>query len=389
MNEAGDSADHFTTARHATVNRKTWGGLLVSELTAKPIALPGRERIVTVSILSVRTHDGLTLWQGRFLDYAHACRFWHAMNTGNVTPDIWHMPFPAWPAGLNDVLPGLWFAFDQQSYITTTNASNQTFNVPGTYNSASNQWEVVGGGASGGVSGGTTTRKASGGGSGGYSIALNVVLTPSGTALFNIQVRAAGAASSVGANGNNGSPAWFNGSTQPASSVAANGGGQGLFGTVAAVSGGVGASTTGAIGTATAGSRGGNMITGTGNKVATGGGGAPGPNGLGSNGGDTSSANTQTLGGSGDNGFGGGAGPVGGSPGNDGVEFQDGVHGCGGGSGGNDAGASGDAGKYGAASGGGAFTSATTSGNAAQAIIVGSWNLALVVYKAQRRFLIR
>jgi hypothetical protein len=225
--------------------------------------------------------------------------------------------------------------------ILTTGAS---WSVPADWTNV-NQVETWG--AGGGAGGGNTTA-GGGGGSGGYSTSSGITGL-SGSITISIGTAGTGSQN----NGTAGGPTWFNGATQSASTVSANGGGLGTT----TGTGGAGASTTGATGTTkTAGSAGGAQNSG----AAGGGAGAPGPNGIGAIGSNATST-AGGAGGTGNNGSG-GAGGAGGTtaPGNGGAGTAN-ASGAGGGGGGGNVNVSGDdnggvGGLPGAGGGGGGGT---------------------------------
>lgn len=280
------------------------------------------------------------------------------------------------------------------TFLVTPTGSNQTFNIPGNWNSTqigpsgfANKIETIGAGGSGGAisvndpDGGTIT----GGGGGGYSAITNLVLIPGGTLTYRIGAGGAAitAAFLASGTGNPGGDTWFNGTTLVGSSVGAKGGGGGNFSIATFNSGATGGPASSGVGTTkNSGGNSGNATTSGDPVSCSGGGGAAGPNGNG----NSSAATNQNVsaGGSGDagSGGGGGAGNASGSasPGGNGTEY-DSSHGCGGGGGGAGAPASsgtfsgGNGGLYGGGGGAqgegfGSGIGTSTSGAGAQGLIV-------------------
>jgi hypothetical protein len=219
----------------------------------------------------------------------------------------WFLQFEAFDDGHVDTIPVL-----SQQILTSSTGSLQSWPVPGDWNGAANKIECIGAGASPG-------------GGAAYANSINVALTPSGTASYEI------AAPGVG-------DTWFNAATLGASVCGAKG-----------ASGTTGGQSSGCVFN--------NFANSGGNAASNGGGGAGGPSGAGGN----ASGNT---GGAADGGA--VAGATAGNPGNSGTEF-DATHGCGSGGGGDaGSGAGGNGGLYGGGGGG----AAENPGGGAQGIIV-------------------
>lgn len=239
-------------------------------------------------------------------------------------------------------------------FITTTSASNQTYNVAADFNVSDNYIGVVShaGNSSSAL---INTRGGGGGGGGGFADKSNLSLTPGGTTTYRL--RAANAGTTDGA------ACWFGGTSLAGSSVGIRGGSQ----AASTANGAAGASITNAVGdNKRPGGAGGQASTGTGNRGGGGGGGAAGPDGDGGNGGN---GNTSAGGNPGTaNG-----GQVTGN-GTNGNEWNDGTNSRGPGTGGRGGllGDGDDAGEYGAAAGGGGSTSGNdgNGGTAAGGLIV-------------------
>jgi hypothetical protein len=252
--------------------------------------------------------------------------------------------------------------------LTGTAGSNQVYNVPLDWDSANNTVECIGGGASGGAARQATRRVGTGGGSGGYGLDNDHVLTPGGTATYQLGAGGVGVTTpgtTTTINGNDGGDTWFDGTTYAGASVGALGGQNGVGSTTDA-NGGAGG---GGKGDASfTGGRGGNATAGAAgnNRQATGGGGAAGRNGNGGNGADTTgTSNFAGDGGTGDNGTGGAGGSGADNPGSNGTEM-DGI-GAGGGSSAAISGTTEAAGNYGAGTGGVAVADAGSNGGSATA----------------------
>jgi hypothetical protein len=273
------------------------------------------------------------------------------------------------------------------TFLVTPTGINQTFNIPGNWNSSNNKIETIAGGASGGAAFGTAgfvSASASGAGAGAYSSVTNLVFVPGSTAIYQIGIGGAAVVQTTvnaGTNGNNGGDSWFNGTTLAGSSVGAKAGlaGQGS-GSGGALAGGAGGPASGGTGSTkrNGGAGGATAATGGGGISSAGGGGAGGPNGDGSPGGAAANGATSNGGNADNNTVPGGAGGApNGSPGGNGAEF-DGSHGCGGGGGGaisaNLNTVAGSGGNYGGGGGGAASdtgsSSSATSGAGIQGIIV-------------------
>lgn len=309
--------------------------------------------------------------------------------------DRWHYVAPLEDIGKDR----LWelLQHDQFKYIAVVTflvsptGSNQTFTIPGNWNSSqvgpvgyANKVETIAGGGSGGgafATAGFISADASGGGGGAYSAITNLVFVPGTTVTY--QIGAGGSAiaqSTVNAatNGNPGGATWFNGTSLGASSVGAVGGagGTGDIGGGAISGGSGGAAASGVGSTRNSGGNGGSCgATGGGGIVSSGGGGAAGPNGNGTSGGSATNGGTSNGGNADNNTVSGGAGGnPNGSTGGAGTEF-DPSHGCGGGGGGgiNASGSStaGSGGNYGGGGGGAASDTpgpTATSGSGAQGL---------------------
>lgn len=215
---------------------------------------------------------------------------------------------------------------DVYIFITVASDSADTDNlwdVPLDWNSASNSIEVIGGGGTGGDANAAASG-AGGGGGGGYGKITNLTLTPGaiGGAYFN--VGASGSlATGNGTQGGDGGHTWFGTSTNttfalcdatgPTGCVSAEGGEGGHSNTAPLIykggTGGGTGSTSYAVGFGFAGGNGG---LGYAVDQSGGGGGAAGPGGAGKNGGNGSSAG-QGDGGGGGGGSGGGSSDVGGN----------------------------------------------------------------------------
>lgn len=272
--------------------------------------------------------------------------------------ELWHVIQDPYA----DIIP----MFATVTTLTGTAGSNQTYNVPADWNSANNSIECIGGGGSGGASRQTNRRVGTGGGGGGYGIDNNHVLTPSGTATYQLGLGGTGVTTpgtSTVVNGNDGGDTWFNGTTYALANVGATKGIKGI-GSATDANGGLGGSGKGDA--SFSGGRGGNATAGSAgnNRQALGAGGAAGRNGAGGNGTDTTgTGNVETAGGTGDNGLGGAGGATNGGPGGNGTEMNS--IGAGGGSSGDNALVGQIPGNYGAGSGGG--TGADVSTNAGSA----------------------
>lgn len=297
--------------------------------------------------------------------------------------DTWHYVAPVEDIGKDrmwELLQNDEFKFIATvTFLVSPTGSNQTFNIPFTWNNFNNKVESIGGGASGGAHSGNFSNCSTGGGGGAYSFVSNLVLTQGGTATYQIASTAAAVLNS--SNGNAGNSTWFNATTFGASSVGAVGGSAGQTqstgGTCPGAAGGAAGS---CIGTATSGGASGTATNSARSSSASGGGGAAGPNGVG-----LASANVTdgaSTGGTGDNGSGGtgGAGSTGstGNNGNNGAEY-DASHGLGGGGGGGSttgdtiSASAGNGGNYGAGGGGASASgnsTGATSGIGAQGLIV-------------------
>lgn len=239
------------------------------------------------------------------------------------------------------------------TFLTSTNASNQTWTVSADWNSANNVCHVIGGGASG--TGRGAQGHGGGGGGGAYSRKANVTLTPSGSATFRLEAGITGGAYPGAA----GKDAWFNGANLAASSVGAKGGSAGTSTDILSTcNGGAGGDAASGIGdTKYSGGAGAGAAAFTNN--SGGGGGAAGPDGAGGAG----TSAQPGVGGTGGNGSGGTAGA-------NGTEF-DASHGSGGGGAGGVSNGNAQAGGlYGGGGGGVVTTSSNSGGNGGQGLIV-------------------
>lgn len=233
-----------------------------------------------------------------------------------------------------------WSGFQKTvEFLTSTSASDQTYNVAEDFNVADNYVGVVSAGSHGSSGQGANTGSGGGGGGGGFAAKSNISLTPGGAAPYRL--RAANTGSGTG------SACWFNGTSLAASSV----GVQCAANTASVPNGKAGAVTTSAVGDVTnAGGDGGNGTTGSGDRGGGGGGGAAGPDGVGANGQNASGA-TPGNGGSANGGTPSGNG-VNGTKWNDGSSSK----GPGTGGKGKPTGST-DGGQYGGGGGGGNSTS--------------------------------
>lgn len=255
--------------------------------------------------LTARLNDGHPIWIGWFDDRDDADAFLYAIAVGNLSTEreLWQLPMPWWSPDIGEDLS---YEFATVSFITTTSGSNQSYSVPSDWNNSNNQVETIasgGGGATGiaNTNGGTFSG-ASGGGGAGYSKALNLTLTPGGTATFHLE--AGGAVATAGGD------CWFNGTTLAGSSVGSKGGGAGICTLGTAVSGGTGGASASGIGsTKTSGGNGG-AISDSNYRAGAGGGGAGGPTNNGAQGGDGTGSGVQggTGGGGSNNGSAGATG---------------------------------------------------------------------------------
>lgn len=301
------------------------------------------------------------------------------------TLDTWHYVAP-----LSDIGPDRLWELLQDSrfkyiavvtFLVSPTGSNQTFNIPSSWNNLNNKVECIGGGASGGAqSGPTFDNCATGGGGGAYAAVSPLILTPGGTATYQIAATVAGVTNA--SNGNIGNDTWFNGASFGVSSVGAKGGSAGQHsassGSASGASGGLASASIG-----TTKFNGGNSgsASASGQESASGAGGAAGPNGAGNNSTASTNANS-TAGGSGDAGSGGSGGSpasgTGAGAGGNGTEY-DASHGCGGGGGADrsdgdtthsNAGAGGNYGGGGGGAASGGNSTSATSGGGAQGLIV-------------------
>jgi hypothetical protein len=324
-----------------------------------------------------RLHDGgvyRTFW---FSDRDDAQAFLYAAITGSLRyeKELWRLPNPRWePAEWVDVT----YDFVTFNSITSTNAANQTFNVPADFNPGNNAIQCIGTGGAAGASGlASATVSAGGGGAGGWGQVVNAGLTPNGTATFLLNVGANGPLSTAGTSNNGGSSSntWMRidgGATAPANSTQGALGSAGTGG--AAGTGTQGGGTGGNVNIGSSTNNGGNGggATASVSAAAGGGGGAAGPNGVGGT--ATSPTNTNSSGGNGDNNTGGGGGGTA-TNGSNGTEI-DTVHstGAGGGGGGALSGTAGSGGLYGGGGGAVAQNNSTVrAGSGGQGLIVVSY----------------
>lgn len=226
--------------------------------------------------LTARISDGKIVWRGWFDDREDADAFLEALGRHLVLDvpmprELWRLPTPAWHPG---IAPWVTYDFATLDFITTTSASNQTYNVPADFNSLNNTIHVVSHGANGASSG-------TSGGGGGYAAKANVSLTPSGTATYRLRAANSGSGTT--------NASWFNGTSLAGSSVGIQG-----------ASGATGAPTTSGVGDTL--NAGGNGGTGSSIGGGGGGGGAAGPTGVGAVGGNQGNAPGDGGGGAGANG---------------------------------------------------------------------------------------
>lgn len=291
-------------------------------------SLFGRENLTRWRV-RVSTHSGM--WRSWFHDREDCDAFLRSLILGTLHQDraLWRLPQPAWP-GLG---PGLWYAVDTVTLLTTPTGSNQTFTSPADWDDAANLIECLGAGGSGNTTGTGTSRAWGGGGA--YSSTPNFVFASPGVTTATYQI-GTGGAGVTGTTGNAGGDTWWNSSTLAGSNPGAKGGGGGT-------SGGPGAGGASASGFGTNKFSGGaGTANGSGSR---GGGGAAGPAGAGG-------AGSTTAGGSANNGA--TAGPTVAGNGVSGTEWT--TDGCGTGG----YGASGQLG--GSHGGGGCGTTSGTSG---------------------------
>lgn len=273
---------------------------------AKPKDQFGNDVFRTRFRINAKSNDGVVIWSGWFDDRADFDAFLWAIACGTLKQEraLWDLPTPNWQPWMGELLS---YEFATVSIITSTSASNQTYDVPYDYNTTGSSVETIGGGGSGGAtnsSSGAASRTASGGGGGAWNKATDVSLAAGGTATFFIGVAKTGTAFTTGDTsraGTAGSDTWFNGTTLAGSSVGskAGGGGGAAAGSSTGGAGGVGSS---GIGTSSNnGGRGGNNPTNPANQTASGGGGAGGESGAGVQGVDNSTDSTGSNGGAGNN----------------------------------------------------------------------------------------
>lgn len=274
--------------------------------------------------ITARLNDGHIKWRGWFDDRADADVFLWAIATGTLGYEraLWDLPTPWWHPGIGE---GLAYDFATVTFLTSTNAANQTDTVASDWNSANNSIEVIAAGGSGGL--GASGVNAGGAAGAGYSKTSNISLTPGGSATYRLPAGGASITSPDGTSGNTGGDAWYNGATLAASSVGAKGG-PGGNGSSTASGGAITAADNPTNGIGDTKFSGGNGGARNGTTTSGAGGGAAGPSGTGGNG-------SATTGGTGGNGSGGAGGSSGAVPtvGSNGTEF-DATHGSGGGGGG-------------------------------------------------------
>lgn len=355
-----------------------------------------------------RLNDGHVVWEGWFRDRDDFDAFLSALisHTLRYQPELWRLPTPQWHP---DLAEWLVYDFATVSFITSTDAGNQTDVIASDWNSASNFVAAIAGGGSG--AGGIDSGNGANGGAGaGFSKSVNLAISGGTSVTFRLEAASAGSAPNT--DGVAGKDCWYNSTAFPAAgqAVGAKGGEGGKKSGVVA-NGGAAASGY-ATGTGNVKTSGGNSGTQVDGWASQGGGAAAGPDGDGgvggndggtisnSRGGGGGGANGGAAGGNGVSGSAGvavgGAGNVGGGNGGDGgrlttnptagavgTTFDDGVDqrgpGGGGGGGAHNApnGTTGGAGgNYGAAGGGGAISIAGTpgsGGNATQALIIKSY----------------
>ena len=353
--------------------RKAW--MPSSQTTVKDMF--GNDGIQTRYRVRARLNDSKkVVWQGWCDDREDFDAFLFSIATDQIVsePALWDTFNEVWPQGYDpDIHPFVTYEFATVTFLTTPGSN--TYTSPSDWNNANNTIEGMGGGGSG-ASSTDTTQNVSGGGGGEYRKIVNFSVTTAGTTTYNYVIGAGGTSvsqtSGTKANGNNGSATTFN-----TSSLIANFGNGGVFGTTIISGGSGGTGGTGAAANANGG-RGGNCTAANAQSI-TGGGGAAGPNGAGGNGGDIGTA-TRSSGGNGDAGSGGAGSSAGGngsnpSAGGNGTEW-DASHGSGGGGAGASGGTvtiqAGAGGLY--SGGGGACTTGTggtsKSGAGAQGILV-------------------
>lgn len=199
-----------------------------------------------------------------------------------IPSDLQGMPFWSLQA-MMVISPFIIAVSHTVTFITTTSASNQTYSVPAGWNISNNWAAVVSHGGNGGNDFGGGTFWGGGGGGGGFAYAVNLSLTPGGSATFRLRAGGSGTGTS--------NACWFDGTSLALSSVGVQGAANG--GDASETDdggGGSGASTTSAIGSI-------KYAGGNGGKAA-GGGGAGGPSGAGG----SASDYPATAGGTGDGG---------------------------------------------------------------------------------------
>lgn len=378
-------------------------------------------------LLTARLSDGHAVWRGWFDDREDADAFLCALASGSLIyeRELWDLPIETWIPAYGygrsgwrpDLGEGLIYEFATTSFLTTTNSSNQTYNIPSDWNSASNFVIAIAAGGGGGMESGARLG-AVGGGGGEYRKSVNLSLTPGGTAAYRLDVGGAGATSS-GTSGGNGTDCWFNSAAFPSTgqAVGAKAGVGGGFDGTTGGTGGTGGYSTGTGAANSSGGQGGNGSgsggagAGAGGPLGTGGAGGSstgsgagrgaggGGNGGGSVGGSSTSSSTGAAGGNNNGGTGGGAahangtngGGGGGGSANTGGNGGPGIdldasHGSGGGGGqgGTDSNG-GSGGLYGGGGGGGGDINGN-GGTGGQALIgvnytpglVGGFNLAMI-----------
>lgn len=348
--------------------------------------------------LQARTDDGALFWRGWFEERDEADRFIYALIRGELRWDAGLRRLPIGSQGLHlgwygsfnrPLYEGEWhpdwqelpltYEFVNQNFFTSSPGTLRTWTSPVDWDNNNNTIEVIGGGGSGGArTGGHPT----GGGGGAYFTIANFFVAVPGTTTASFELGIGGAHVNSSAAGNPGGTTWFNSATDPGTGTdntkcAAAGGSGGANGNGVQAGGPGGSTGWGQV--SNNGGRGGNE-NGASGENASGGGGAAGGTGDGVNGGDTSvtSSGASTAGGDGDAGAGGNGGIVGGGNGSPGQEWNS-THGSGGGGGGHASGGGvpgitgGDGGLYGAGSGAAASSGGCSSGDAAQGILVVTW----------------
>lgn len=369
-----------------------------------------------------RTSDGALFWRGWFEDRDEADEFLYRLIRHQLCGDdfpVEAMRSPVGPSYPHTFVTSSWYRARYEGewrkewrdlplsyelvtvvFLTGTSSSNQTYNKPGDWTDSGSVIELVGGGGSGSAQSSTTASAyAIGGGAGAYVKITGFSFTGS-TATYRLPGGVSGVVATLGlrVDGNSGKDVWWNDTAFPTTGTNKAGAKGGSFGDAnsSAVGPGGTAAASYASGGTTAKQSGGSASDGTVYFSSGGAGGAGGPNGAGADGAVETADNQAVAGGAGDNGSG-GAGSAGNTLGNSsnggaGAELGNLTKGCGGGSGGclrnNVAAVSGNAGLYGAGSGGAALWNGTsesaTSGDGAQPLIVITYTAAASTLKFRR-----